>query len=61
MLPAQWKHAYVTPIYEMGDRTDPKNYHPISLTSIICKTMEHVTVSQSVKYIYSRSEQYFDR
>ena len=51
MLPAQWKHAYVTPIYEMGDRRDPKNYHPISLTSIICKTMEHVIVSQSVKYL----------
>ena len=28
-LPTQWKHAYVTPVYKKGDKTDPKNYRPI--------------------------------
>ncbi len=28
------------PIYKKGNREDPGNYHPISLTSIVCKLME---------------------
>ena len=32
---------------------DPKNYHPISLMSVICKTMEHVIVSQLMKHLES--------
>ena len=52
-LPTQWKHAYVTPVYKKGDKSDPKNYHPISLTSVICKTMEHIIVSQLMKHLES--------
>ena len=44
------------PIHKKGDRTDPKNYHPISLTLVVCKTMEHVIVSQLTKHL-SRKEQ----
>jgi len=32
---------------------DPKNYCPISLTSVICKTMEHIIVSQLMKHLES--------
>ena len=28
-LPTHWKHAYVTPVYKKGDKTDRKNYHDI--------------------------------
>jgi len=52
-LPTQWKHAYVTPVYKKGDRTDPKNYSPISLTSVVCKTVEHIIVSQLMKHLES--------
>ena len=41
-LPDDWLCANVTPLYKTGDRTDPTNYRPISLTSIVCKNFEHI-------------------
>jgi len=32
----------VAPIYKGGDRSAVTNYRPISLTSVVCKQMEHV-------------------
>ena len=51
VLPKIWKEAYVTPIYKAGERTDPKNYRPISLTSLICKFMEHIICSQLMHHL----------
>jgi len=31
--PSQWKHAYVSTIFKKGNRSDAKNYRPISLVS----------------------------
>jgi len=39
-LPVSWKKAKVTPVFKKGSRTDVANYRPISLTSVVCKTME---------------------
>ena len=36
---------YVTPIFKSGNRTNPRNYHSISLTSVISKVMEHIIAS----------------
>ncbi len=41
-LPEVWKTATVSPIYKKGSRSDPANYRPVSLTCILCKTMEHI-------------------
>ena len=55
ILPSVWKQAFVTPIYKAGDKTDPKNYCPISLTSIICKTMEHIICSHLMHHLDSHN------
>jgi len=39
-VPVDWKNANVTAIFKKGTRTDPGNYRPVSLTSIICKILE---------------------
>ena len=40
VLPSAWKHAEVTPIFKKGSKVSPNNYRPVSLTSILCKTLE---------------------
>ena len=42
ILPRQWKECNITPIFKKGDRIDPSNYRPISLTAIPCKIMERI-------------------
>ena len=44
-LPKDWKFANITPIYKKGNRTDPANYWPISLTGICSKILEHIIYS----------------
>ena len=51
VIPPEWKQTYVTPIYKKGNKADPKNYRPVSLTSIISKTMEHILSSQVMNYL----------
>jgi len=31
-----------TPLHKNGDKNDPANYRPISLTSILCKILESI-------------------
>ena len=39
-LPDKWKVAEVRPIFKKGNKTQPGNYRPVSLTSIVCKLFE---------------------
>jgi len=41
----------ITPIYKGGRKAE--NYRPISLTSIVCKTLEHVIYSHIINYLES--------
>ena len=50
-LPPEWKTAYVTLIFKKDERSDPSNYLPVSLTSILCKTFEHILVSQIMNHL----------
>ena len=50
-LPSEWTKAQVCPLYKKGDKTDPANYKPISLTCILCKVIEHVIASSISRHI----------
>jgi len=41
-LPMEWKQATVTPLFKKGSKSDPGNYRPISLTSVVGKVMERI-------------------
>ena len=44
-LPGDWRRATVGPVYKGGDRSLVTNYRPVSLTSVVCKQMEHIIAS----------------
>lgn len=49
-LPTDWLNANISPIYKKNDRSAPSNYRPVSLTSIICKLLEHIIHSHIMKH-----------
>ena len=40
-VPSDWKKANVCPIFKKGERYDPANYRPVSLTCTCSKLLEH--------------------
>jgi hypothetical protein len=48
-VPVQWRTANVTPIFKKGERYVPANYRPVSLTAVICKTLEHI-IARHIMY-----------
>ena len=49
-FPCEWKISKVTPVYKTGPREDMNNYRPISVISIIAKTMEKLIYNQLYEY-----------
>ena len=41
-LPQDWiySYAHIVPVHKKNDKSNPSNYRPISLTSIVVKTLE---------------------
>lgn len=54
-VPKGWKSARVTPIFKGGDRHNPSNYRPISLTSVPGKIMEHIVYSSIINFLETNS------
>jgi hypothetical protein len=54
-VPEDWKKATVTPIYKKGQKNNPANYRPVSLTSIPCKVMETVIKNKMMQYLQSQN------
>lgn len=50
-LPTSWLLAHITPIFKKGDKLCPRNYRPISLTSVVCKVMERLIVKHLQPHI----------
>ena len=40
IIPDSWKDAEVKPLFKKGNKDNPGNYRPVSLTSILCKVFE---------------------
>ena len=49
-IPTDWRQALVTPLFKKGEQYEAVNYRPVSLTSIPCKILEHVIVSNLMKH-----------
>lgn len=50
ILPKSWKSALVSPIHKKGDKQDPNNFRPISLTSILCKILERLMYDRMLSF-----------
>jgi len=50
-IPIDWKKAIITPIFKKGLSSDPNNYRPVAVTSVVCKLMERVIVWQMSTYL----------
>ena len=50
-IPDDWKRANITPLFKKGDKTNPENYRPVSLTSIVCKLLEHIVHSTIMDHL----------
>ena len=53
-VPSSWKVAHVHPIPKKGDRSDPSNYRPIAITSLLSKVMERVLNRRLLQYLEDR-------
>ena len=46
-----WKLADVVPIHKKGDKDDPGNYRPVSLTSVPCKVLESIIRDELMRHL----------
>ena len=56
-MPTIWKQATVIPRYEEGQKSDPENYRPISLTCVAGKVFETILKSNILTHL--KSVQFF--
>jgi hypothetical protein len=50
-LPDDWKKAAVAPIFKSGNKKEPSNYRPVSLTSVVCKLCEKIIRDKLMSYL----------
>ena len=50
-FPISWKQAHIFPIPKKCNKSNPLNYHPIAITSLISKTMETIATKQLLTFL----------
>ena len=53
IVPSRWKYANVCGVFKGGQKSNPCNYRPISLTCIASKVLEHIVHSHVMKHLDS--------
>ena len=53
VFPTCWKSSNITPIYKSGDPSDVSNYRPISLLSLISKSLERLVHNKIMEHLVS--------
>src|SRR6218665_1274627 len=48
-VPQEWRDALIVPLFKKGNRSDPGNYRPVSLTSVVCKARGHPFMTSTKK------------
>ena len=51
IFPSSWKLAHIFSIPKKGEKSDPSNYRPIAITSLISKTMEAIITKQLLAFL----------
>ena len=51
ILPDIWKIGQITALFKKGDKKLASNYRPVSLTSVLCKTMEKLIRKKIVNHM----------
>ena len=54
-VPEAWKVGQISALFKKGDKKSASNYRPVSLTSVICKTMEKLVRQRITKYMDSNN------
>ena len=49
-VPVDWRMANISALHKKGPNDLAENYRPISLTSVCCKTLEHIVYSNICKF-----------
>jgi len=50
-IPVEWKQHTIVPVFKSGDKTNLRNYRPISLLSSISKVLERLVCDRVTKFI----------
>ena len=50
-VPTSWKDGTITALFKDDDRHSPSNYRPVTLTSVLCRTLERVIKKSLMDYV----------
>ena len=54
-IPKIWSTSIIIPIHKKGDKSDPNNYRPISLTCTLCRVLERIISIEIIRFLNKKS------